>query len=57
MLIVLVAIYVKTQEAEGAELFRMEDAYIIVGAFLGMVVLRFWFGGRQNGKTPKSKDK
>ncbi len=57
VLLVLLAIYSKTQDEEAAPLFRMEDAYLIVGAFLGFVVLRFAFGGRQKGREPEKKDK
>lgn len=39
-LIVLVAIFVKIRDEGAAVMFRAEDAYVIVGAFLALLVLR-----------------
>ena len=57
VLLVLLAIYVKVNDAEAAPLFRMEDAYLLVGALLGMVVLRFIVGKKQDGKKSGRKDR
>jgi len=57
VLLVLLAIYSKMQDEEAPPLFQMEDAYLIVGAFLGFVVLRFAFGSKQKGRDQGKKDK
>ncbi len=55
VLLVLLAIYAKIHNGEMDTLFKMEDAYIVVGAFLGMVVLRFMVGKRSESTPDKKK--
>ena len=50
VILVLGAIYVKTQEEGARALFKFEDIYIIVGALLALVLLRFW--GKRHEKQP-----
>ena len=53
VLLVLAAIYVKATD-EGAEvMFRQGDAYIIVGAFLALAVLRMVAKRQRKGQKEK----
>ena len=53
VLLVLAAIYVKSTDETSAVMFRSGDAYIILGAFLALAVLRIIGKGR--GKSSKGK--
>ena len=41
VVLVLLAIYAKIHDGQVDMLFKIEDIYLVVGAILGMVVLRF----------------
>lgn len=41
VVLVLLAIYSKIHDGQMDTLFNMKDIYLVVGAFIGLVVLRF----------------
>ncbi len=55
VLLVLGAVYVKLQEQGTDSLFRFEDIYILVGAMLGLVVLRFLSKRKESQPDRKKK--
>ena len=55
VVLVLLAIYSKIHDGQMDMLFNMEDIYLVVGAFLGLVVLRFM--SRKNTESPSDQKK
>ena len=56
VLIVLAAIYVKSTDDASAVMFRIEDAYVILGAFLALAMLRV-IKKRQEKKKNRSRER
>ena len=57
VLIVLIAMYIKSQEDGADSIFRFEDIYLLVGGMLGVLVLRFAMGERNSKDSSKGKGK